>query len=455
MIFTCSDGAVTDMSPDSLLWKGDTRLLSHIQGHRGTVLAPHSLKILVIASNYPYAGFPFSGIFNERCALALQEVCDRIEVLAPRPYAPSFLAFHPRWKRYAAIARFEKRNGIPVHRPPVLQVPGVGGSFWYDLGAYLFCRNYARKLHRESRFDAIVSFDLLGAGGLAWQLGRDLGLPSSGWAFGSDVRVSPASSYGKSVARAVRNLDLVFYQSAELLERAAQLINEPREKMSSFKHVVLAHGIPIPRSFPGPMRRDDIRKSWGVAGDQVVVLCVGRITKQKGVMELLDAASYALSANRSLVFILVGSLPAFDETEIARARIAADAALNGRVRIFPACAPDKIWDVLCGADIFAFPSHNEGMPNSLLEAMAAGLPSVAFAIPAVEELDGGTSSLIKIETFSARQFGREILRLAGSPESRKKTGSMGRRRVTEKFHVTKNMALAVEKIERLVVQGAG
>jgi glycosyltransferase involved in cell wall biosynthesis len=412
------------------------------------------MKILAITPNYPHPGFPYSGVFSEKCVRALGELCEEVEVLAPRPYVPSFLAFRRRWKRYSRIAGFEKRDGISVHRPPVPQIPGVGGAFWYDLGAYLFCRNRARKLHREKHFDAIVSFDLLGAGGLAWRTGKDLGLPSCGWAFGSDVRVSGASSNGVSVARAVRNLDLVFYQSAELLRLAAQLINEGPETLSSAKHVVLPHGIPVPRSLPGPIQRKIIRNKWGVSEDQPVVLCLGRITRQKGVTELLDAASYALSVNSGLIFILVGSLAAFDESEIMRRRVEADAALKRRVRILPACKPDEIWDVLCGADIFAFTSHNEGMPNSLLEAMAAGLPSVAFAIPAVEELDGGTSSLITVAPFDSRQFGREILLLAGSPEKREEKGARGRRRVLEKFHLAKNMALAVEKIALLVHRGA-
>ena len=43
------------------------------------------MKILIIASNYPYSGHPASGIFNERCAMVLRDLCDHIEVVSPRP----------------------------------------------------------------------------------------------------------------------------------------------------------------------------------------------------------------------------------------------------------------------------------------------------------------------------------------------------------------------------------
>jgi glycosyltransferase involved in cell wall biosynthesis len=408
------------------------------------------MKILAIASSYPYDAFPFSGIFNEKCVQALRQLCDYVEVLAPRPYVPAFLAVTPRWKLYSGIAGYEQRNGIPVNRPPVVQIPGIGGSFWYDRGAFLACGGHARRLHRTANFDAIVSFDLLGAGGLAWQIGKDLGIPACGWAFGSDVRVPAASSDGRSVARTLRNLDLIFYQSAELRQKAAELLDRPAAEMRQEKHVVLPHGIPVPSTLPGPVRRDVIRKRWGVAEDAVVVLSVGRITGQKGSYDLLEAAAHARSLNRGMTFIMVGSMPAFDETETVQKRIASDPRLKDNVKILPPCSPDKIWDVLCGADIFAFASHNEGMPNSLLEAMAAGLPAVAFSIPAVQELDGGTESLIEIEPFDTGHFGYELATLAASPDKRIYTGERGRKRVLAQFRIEKNMAQALGKIGRLV-----
>lgn len=220
--------------------------------------------------------------------------------------------------------------------------------------------------------------------------------------------------------------------------------------MQQEKHVVLPHGIPVPATFPGPESRKAMRKSWGVTEDSLVVLSVGRITGQKGSYDLLEAAAHALSLNRSMTFLLVGSMPAFDETEMVLKRIAADAQLKNNVLILPPCSPYEIWDVLCGADIFAFASHNEGMPNSLLEAMAAGLPAVAFDIPAVQELDGGTSSLSVIESFDAGHFGREIADLAASRDKRIHAGEKGRKRVQQQFRIEKNMAEALAKIEKLV-----
>lgn len=407
------------------------------------------MRVLVLAPTYPHAGFPFSGVFNARCAEALKGICGHVEVLAPRPYVPRLLAVRPRWKAYSRIAGYENKNGIPVNRPALFRTPGIGDAFWSDLGAFWGCCNCALTLHRRARFDAIISFDLLGAGGLAWRIGKLLDIPACGWATGSDVRVPADSASGRVVIRALNNLDLVFYQSTELLQVAAKLINISPSGISRGKHMVLARGIPLPPSSGREDARRLMRSRWGVTETDTVVLGLGRITGQKGCFELLEAISYASAYDGRITCILVGSMPEFDETELVKKRIDGDPVLKEKVRILPACSPGEVWDILCGADIFAFPSHKEGMPNSLLEAMAVGLPAIAFAIPPVEELERGTDSLIKIPPFDTKSFAKAILELSDSLPKRKAIGAKGKQQVEERFMITTNMACALEKIGTL------
>jgi glycosyltransferase involved in cell wall biosynthesis len=122
------------------------------------------------------------------------------------------------------------------------------------------------------------------------------------------------------------------------------------------------------------------------------------------------------------------------------------------VLIFPACNSDKIWEYLCAADIFAFASHNEGMPNSLLEAMGMGVPAIAFAIPAVLELEAGMGAPLLIPTFDSVLFAQAILRLAARPEDRACVGEKGRDRVMNRFMVKTNMGLALSRLAAVVQQ---
>lgn len=410
------------------------------------------MRILAIALYYPHSGNPLSGTFIEKCVLALKELCDHIEVLVPRPYVPPFLALQPKWKIYSEISDYEIRNGINVYRPLYFQIPKLMSVFLVDFGAYICCRRLVQKLHCKAKFDVIISFDLLGAGGLAWRVGKYLGIPSCGWAFGSDVRVAKSSSRGKVVSTAINNLDLVFYQSFELLNEASKLVKRKPEEMLTEKNIVLSHGITTPRLlYNKEQTRKKIRTKWGVYNNNdIIVLSLGRIDKWKGIYELLDAVSYISPFNRGIVFIMIGAAPAFDDTTTVENKIMNDPAIKDRIRIFPACNHDEIWDMFCGADIFAFTSHREGMPNSLLEAMASALPAIAFAIPPIEELDMGKESLIKVPPFNSKLFAEKILQLANSYEDRKIIGEKGKEHVMEYFQINKNMARAIEKIGKLV-----
>jgi glycosyltransferase involved in cell wall biosynthesis len=405
------------------------------------------MRILFLAPNYPNAGHLASGVFNERSASALRELCDSVEVVSPRPYVPPLLSYLlPRWKAYSTIRPYEFRNGLPVHRPASPVVPRFWSAFWLDVGAFLWCRQKIRERNREIPFDAILSFDLLGAGGIAWRVGRDLGIPACGWATGNDVKVPRSSAKGRAVIRALKSLDAVFYQSQELLEKAADLLGITPGQMCADRHSVLPRGILDPPALPRAKTRERTRAELGVQDDQALVVSTGRIFREKGVFDLLKSLSLALAKSPAIVCRIIGSLPAFDETVAVQRQLDADPNLKGRVKLLPACNSDKIWEYLCAADIFAFTSHNEGMPNSLLEAMAMGVPAIAFAIPPVLELEGGTGALIGVAPFNSALFSEAILRLAVSPGERTHLGEAGRTRVMDRYMLRKNMAAALERL---------
>jgi glycosyltransferase involved in cell wall biosynthesis len=304
-------------------------------------------------------------------------------------------------------------------------------------------------MHRTERFSAILAFDLMGAGGLAWRIAREFGIPAAGWALGSDVRPDAGSPRGREVADTLRHLDLVLYQSHELRSAAAGLMGVPSASMPAEKHVVLPHGIPLPPPIDRDRFRAQTRKEWGVEDGDLAVVYTGRLIESKGVFELLSAFAEALRTNSRLISILLGSSPDFDETSAIRERLDAQPDLAARVRILPSVHPDRVWEQLCGADIFAFPSHGEGMPNSLLEAMAMGVPAISFAIPAVLDIDIGRGVLRLVPPRDAGRLAEAILELSASESERRRLGELGHAEVIERFSIRRNVVAAAERLSRL------
>jgi glycosyltransferase involved in cell wall biosynthesis len=329
-------------------------------------------------------------------------------------------------------------------------IPRIAGSFWFDLGAYLWCRRRIRQLNDRFQFDAIVSFDLLGAGGIAWRARQDLGIPACGWATGDDVLIPAAPSYARVVIRALNRLDLVFYQSQELMAKAAGLLRTTPGRLSPDRHMVLPRGIPAPPHTDRSAIRTQVRAELGLTDNQTLVVNIGRISREKAVFELVDAFSMTVARNPHAVCLLIGSNPAFDDSNAVREKLEKTPGTRERVKLVPACSAGRVWDYLCAADIFAFASYHEGMPNSLLEAMAMGVPAVAFAIPPVVELEAGTGSLSIVPPFDSTQFSDAILGLAASPADRIHIGEKGRARIMSRYMVATNMAVVLDRLAGLI-----
>jgi len=408
------------------------------------------MKILVLASTYPYANNPSAGIYNERSAIALQEHCDLVQVLAPKPLSAAFLSvLSPRWKNYADMAAHEVREGISIFRPAYLQIPHVTPAFWLDPGIYLWCGRHARSMHRKTVFDAILAFGLASVGGLAWRLAKDLGIPAAGWATGSDVRAPASNAHAHLVTQALDRLDLVIYQSQDLRSCGAKLLRVPLSELSPNRHIVLPRGIPEPPALPVVQTRERVRNEWNIRPDQTLVLFVGRIVRGKGVFDLVEAMRNAAARHPNLTCVLVGSVSGFDDTPAIQEKLDQDPFLKKRVRVLPACDPSTVWELLCGADIFAFPSYSEGMPNALLEAMVMGVASVAYAIPPVVELDGGFGGVTLVPTGNTGEFAEALLRLCIQSGERKRAGKSGEVRVRQHFMTRKTILEVVRRLKDL------
>lgn len=127
--------------------------------------------------------------------------------------------------------------------------------------------------------------------------------------------------------------------------------------------------------FAVPPRREprDVRAELGLAEGEQMILTVARFTAQKGYDLLVAAARAVLSGHPKARFLLVGDGPELDGIR------SAIASQNLGKSITATGARSDVPDLLASADLFVLPSHFEGLPLALLEAMAASAPIVATA----------------------------------------------------------------------------
>jgi glycosyltransferase involved in cell wall biosynthesis len=182
--------------------------------------------------------------------------------------------------------------------------------------------------------------------------------------------------------------------------------------------VVIGNGRDPAVFHPDPQARARVRAAIGVPEDRVVVVIVSRLVRHKGHPELLAAMAAVPEAE----LWVVGERLSSDHGEDLEPFFAAS-GLGARLRRLG--YREDTAAVLAAADIFALPSHFEGLPMSVIEAMMTGLPVVATAIrgPREQVVDGETGFLVPPREVTP--LAKALQRLAADPALRASMGAAG------------------------------
>jgi colanic acid/amylovoran biosynthesis glycosyltransferase len=164
--------------------------------------------------------------------------------------------------------------------------------------------------------------------------------------------------------------------------------------------------------------------------DVPIILCVARHVVVKNLGLLLRA--FALLVQWKIAFrgVLIGDGPCHDDLK----RLARDLGMNDHVEFVGAATQDDILPRLQRADVAVLSSSNEGMPVSLMEAAACGVPVVATAVGGIPELvrDGVTGLLAPPEP---EPYANMLRRLLDNRSVARTMGAAARADAVKRFSV--------------------
>ena len=184
-------------------------------------------------------------------------------------------------------------------------------------------------------------------------------------------------------------------------------------------------GVDTLRFKPDLSGREQIRKEFSFQDGDVVILYLGRLTREKGVADLVQAFSRIQDSRAHL--LLVGP----DEGNMKADLLGVAAACSDRVHFVGFTnKPEKY---MAAADVFCLPSYREGFGNVIIEAAAVGIPAVGSRIYGLTDAIEDNVSGLLFEVRNVSDLAAKLDMLVRDAELRNLLGRQARRRVESRF----------------------
>jgi len=336
------------------------------------------LRVLAITKIFPNAAEPLAAPFNRQQFSALREHCD-LSILATIPWFPG-AALLAKWSsagRLARVPRRERIHGMDVSHPRTLFLPKLAMATWGPLYAASIAPAIAPY---RKKVDLVFGTWAYPDGFASVIAARMLGVPCVVKLHGSDINlIAKEPGPRRMTSWALPQAARVVAVSRALADEVVAMGVE-RERVS-----IVMNGVDSELFKPGD--RNAARAELGLP-DGPLAVYVGNLKPEKGVLDLGAAWGSVLRHLPNATLVVVGDGPQHDELS------ALTNAHGERVRLIPRQPLERVPAYMAAADILVLPSHHEGTPNVVLEALASGRRVVATSV-------GGVPDLITSHTLGA------------------------------------------------------
>lgn len=353
------------------------------------------------------------GVFIHNHVKYLLKAGVSARVVCPVPYAPGVMQYKSKWKRYYQIPACDVIDRVHIDYPRYICFPG---KLSRTVSCYTMYYGILKTLNSAIEKDKPEILHMHTAtpdGYVGFLLRKKYNLPLVCSLRGSDINIYPYHDkltmfFTKKVISETDKIVCV----SHALKTAAESIANPKYPIS-----VVYNGCDMKTFNFNQEIRIEYREKLGILMDQKVIVFVGALNKIKGVIELINAFMRLLPEYPGLHLILVGD----GEEFLTIKKIISSDSLHKKIHLVGRQPHNEISNWLNAADIFVLPTHYEGLPNVVLEAMACGLPVIATRVGGIPEVvteDTGvlippksTESLVKgIERMLTKNWDRNVIR---------------------------------------------
>ena len=350
------------------------------------------MRVLVSTGIFPNRSDTTRGVYVFAQVRALADRA-AVSVVAPVPFIPRVLASR-RYRPFVRVPRRDTIDGVDVCYPRYVVIPRIL-RFLHGLFVYACTLPAHLRVARAHRPDVVLSFFAYPYGVAAVLVARTLGRPAVVSCRGSDINhLARPVLQRRIIAASLRRCHAVIAVSRALADEIALLGVDPARI-----HVV-PNGIDARRFEVGD--RTAARRALNLDPDRRRLVCVSRLSREKGIDLLVDAM--ARVRDPLVCLTVVGDGPEYAALLARRDRL----GLAARVDFAGRRDHDEIPRWMAAADVVVLSSRSEGHPNVLVEALASGRPVVATRVGGVPEIVAGPELGIVVPPEDAAALARGI-----------------------------------------------
>jgi glycosyltransferase involved in cell wall biosynthesis len=395
-----------------------------------------TFRVLAAATNHPDPINPINGLFNKRSIESIKQRDVDVNVVSPRPFAPPIGPY----SQYRQIPQTSKSTGYEVHYPRFFY--GVPKKILYGLSG----RSYAKRIPKyvERTFDAseiVHAFHIYLDGYGMIDYCQNHNVPLVAVAHGTILNDYESFSPGvqSKIRETLEACQTLICVSDALATRANELVPQINTEL-----------VPIgadPKRFP-TNEKEQIRNEMGISQDSPVIIFCGSYTENKGVKEIMAVLPELSDCQARFIFIgHDGPL------RIPLEKTIHEAGMENQIDVLYDVSDERLPKCFAIADLLLLPSHREGRPTVIYEAMASETAVLATDVGGIPEQvnDGKTGRLISPKNTS--QLQDVLLSLCEDIDALQAMGQTGRQQLDDKGWTWKGHAKRVVDIyEETIVQ---
>ncbi|MBI4687082.1 MAG: glycosyltransferase [Nitrospirae bacterium] len=399
------------------------------------------MNIAVISQMFPCKRHPISAVFFANLMRELAPKVNELIIITPRPYIPrSFAKINKGWQKWFLDPEVTKENGMEIIRPHVLLLPGVRFEGINGILIQLSLISLLHKLIRKRRIDVILGYNMLPEGIASVRLANMFKLPAVFWAIGDDVNIfANHNEINRYLSKkCIEKSSIVLTESKDLEDKIIAL-GANRGRVETFYK-----GIDVSQ-FKSLPSKDVMIRNLKLNPARRHLLFVGRLTREKGIYELIHAFTSISKRYPDMDLLLIGE----EMEKVQVMDILRHHGITKRVILKGIIPYNEIPKYMKASDFMALPTWAEGLPNVVMEAMASSLPVVATDVGGIPEVLKHRVTGLSVPPKNIEKLKDALIEMIEDKQLRETCVRNAKELIEDKFDVRKNVDQLYKMLEQI------